>query len=82
MSSSSDRAAACVPPDADAANDAIRALVDGADGQWPAEEYERLLADWADAVGEAAPSPAPPPRSPAPDPPRISVAVVLITVLE
>ncbi|MEV5277762.1 hypothetical protein [Streptomyces sp. NPDC051994] len=55
MSSSSDRAAACVPPDADAANDAIRALVDGADGQWPAEEYERLLADWADAVGEAAP---------------------------
>ncbi|GAA4108535.1 MULTISPECIES: hypothetical protein [Streptomyces] len=43
------------PSDADAANDAIRALVDGADGQWPAEEYERLLADWAAAVGEPAP---------------------------
>ncbi|MFE0679210.1 hypothetical protein ACFW17_00250 [Streptomyces sp. NPDC058961] len=42
------------PSDADAANDAIRALVDGADGQWPAEEYERLLADWAAAVGEPA----------------------------
>ncbi|MFJ8309746.1 MULTISPECIES: hypothetical protein [unclassified Streptomyces] len=54
MSSSSDRAAS-VPSDADAANDAIRALVDGADGQWPAEEYERLLAEWAEAVGEAAP---------------------------
>ncbi|MFD7537299.1 hypothetical protein [Streptomyces sp. NPDC059819] len=45
------------PSDADAANDAIRALVDGADGQWPAEEYERLLADWAAAVGEPAPFP-------------------------
>ncbi|MFG2720443.1 hypothetical protein ACGFW5_19415 [Streptomyces sp. NPDC048416] len=43
------------PSDADAANDAIRALVDGADGQWPAEEYERLLAEWAAAVGEGVP---------------------------
>ncbi|MCX5383723.1 hypothetical protein [Streptomyces sp. NBC_00083] len=54
MSSSPDRPGTA-PPDADAANDAIRALVDGADGQWPAEEYERLLADWAAAVGDAAP---------------------------
>ncbi|MFE4857276.1 hypothetical protein [Streptomyces sp. NPDC056670] len=51
MSHSTDRPDPA-PSDADAANDAIRALVDGADGQWPAEEYERLLADWAAAVGE------------------------------
>jgi hypothetical protein len=53
-----------VPSDADAANDAIRALVDGADGQWPAEEYERLLAEWAEAVGEAAPLAASAPSKP------------------
>ncbi|CAM5323646.1 hypothetical protein AB0M94_21075 [Streptomyces xanthochromogenes] len=52
------------PSDADAANDAIRALVDGADGQWPAEEYERLLADWAAAVGEPAPLAAGTPAKP------------------
>ncbi|MCT9088472.1 hypothetical protein N4G70_06270 [Streptomyces sp. ASQP_92] len=57
MSSSSERPGPA-PSDADAANDAIRALVDGADGQWPAEEYERLLADWAAAVGETTPLPA------------------------
>ena len=43
----------------DAANDAIRALVDGADGGvWPAEEYEKLLLRWRAAtqgdVAEAA----------------------------
>ncbi|MFG3281196.1 hypothetical protein [Streptomyces sp. NPDC048111] len=54
MTSSPDRPGPA-PSDADAANDAIRALVDGADGQWPAEEYERLLAEWAAAVGERAP---------------------------
>ncbi|MET9364220.1 hypothetical protein ABZX93_25370 [Streptomyces sp. NPDC006632] len=54
MSTSPDRPGT-PPSDADAANDAIRALVDGADGQWPAEEYERLLTEWADAVGEPAP---------------------------
>jgi hypothetical protein len=38
-------------PDAAAANDAIRALVDTqTGGEWPAEEYERLLAAWAAAV--------------------------------
>ncbi|MFE9371017.1 hypothetical protein ACFYM2_14785 [Streptomyces sp. NPDC006711] len=57
MSYSPDRPGT-TPTDADAANDAIRALVDGADGQWPAEEYERLLADWAAAVGDGAPLPA------------------------
>ncbi|RCH70686.1 hypothetical protein DT019_04135 [Streptomyces sp. SDr-06] len=54
MSSSPERPGAA-PTDADAANDAIRALVDGADGHWPAEEYERLLAEWAAAVGDGAP---------------------------
>jgi hypothetical protein len=54
MSSSPERPGSA-PTDADAANDAIRALVDGADEHWPAEEYERLLAEWAAAVGESAP---------------------------
>lgn len=41
-----------------AANERIRALVDAADGTWPAEEYEGLLLEWAaalhDTVDEAA----------------------------
>ncbi|MET9556524.1 hypothetical protein [Streptomyces sp. NPDC006645] len=41
-----------------AANERIRALVDAADGTWPAEEYEVLLLEWAaalhDSVDEAA----------------------------
>ncbi|OAR23171.1 hypothetical protein A8W25_27090 [Streptomyces sp. ERV7] len=41
-----------VLPDAEAANAAIRDLVDSTDpdGGWPAEEYERLLALWAAAT--------------------------------
>ncbi|MBD0747887.1 MULTISPECIES: hypothetical protein [unclassified Streptomyces] len=41
-----------VLPDADAANEAIRDLVDSADadGGWPSEEYERLLTLWAAAT--------------------------------
>ncbi|NBM20766.1 hypothetical protein [Streptomyces sp. GC420] len=36
---------------AHAANDAIRRLVDeGAGGEWPAEEYEMLLIQWAAAT--------------------------------
>uniref|UniRef100_A0AAU2VCS8 Uncharacterized protein n=1 Tax=Streptomyces sp. NBC_00003 TaxID=2903608 RepID=A0AAU2VCS8_9ACTN len=54
MSSSSERPGSA-PSDLNAANDAIRALVDGADGHWPAEEYERLLSEWAAAVGESTP---------------------------
>ncbi|WP_166632107.1 hypothetical protein [Streptomyces sp. GC420] len=38
-------------PDAAAANEAIRMLVEAqAGGEWPAEEYEQLLAQWATAV--------------------------------
>jgi hypothetical protein len=37
-------------PDAVAANERIRALVDSVDGVWPAEAYETLLLEWADAV--------------------------------
>ncbi|MFJ1747118.1 hypothetical protein ACIOJD_12870 [Streptomyces sp. NPDC088116] len=33
-----------------AANDRIRALVDAADGTWPAEAYEVLLLEWAAAL--------------------------------
>jgi hypothetical protein len=40
-----------VLPDAEAANAAIRDLVDSADdGGWPSEEYERLLTLWAAAT--------------------------------
>lgn len=41
-----------VLPDAEAANEAIRELVDSADpdGGWPSEEYERLLTLWAAAT--------------------------------
>jgi hypothetical protein len=37
--------------DAAVANERIRALVDSADGTWPAEAYEVLLREWAAAVG-------------------------------
>jgi hypothetical protein len=37
-------------PDAVVANERIRALVDSADEAWPAEAYEMLLLEWADAV--------------------------------
>ena len=37
--------------DAAATNERIRALVDAADGTWPAEDYEVLLLEWAAAVG-------------------------------
>ncbi|WP_199566526.1 hypothetical protein [Streptomyces corynorhini] len=33
-----------------AANERIRALVDAADGTWPAEAYEVLLLEWAAAL--------------------------------
>jgi hypothetical protein len=36
--------------DAVAANERIRALVESVDGAWPAEAYETLLLEWADAV--------------------------------
>ncbi|MFD3486590.1 hypothetical protein [Streptomyces sp. NPDC058665] len=56
MSTSSSTASAA--SGAVAANERIRALVDAADGTWPAEEYEVLLLEWAaalhDAVDEAA----------------------------
>ncbi|MFD9792715.1 hypothetical protein ACFWXK_17390 [Streptomyces sp. NPDC059070] len=40
-----------VLPDAEAANAAIRDLVESADADgWPAEEYERLLTVWAAAT--------------------------------
>ncbi|MEU4352887.1 hypothetical protein [Streptomyces sp. NPDC023838] len=41
-----------VLPDAEAANAAIRDLVDTADPEdgWPSEEYERLLTLWAAAT--------------------------------
>ncbi|GAA0599581.1 hypothetical protein [Streptomyces crystallinus] len=51
MSSSADHPGS-VLPDAEAANAAIRDLVDSTDPDdgWPAEEYERLLALWAAAT--------------------------------
>ncbi|MFJ2113017.1 hypothetical protein ACIOEX_14205 [Streptomyces sp. NPDC087850] len=33
-----------------AANERIRALVDSVDGTWPAEAYEVLLLEWAEAL--------------------------------
>lgn len=36
-----------------AANERIRALVDAADGTWPAEEYEVLLQEWAAALNDS-----------------------------
>jgi len=48
MSSSS--ASAHSASDAVVANERIRALVDAADGTWPAEAYESLLLEWADAL--------------------------------
>lgn len=39
-------------PSASQANDAIRRLVDAqkADGEWPSEDYEVLLVEWAAAI--------------------------------
>ncbi|MEV0096232.1 MULTISPECIES: hypothetical protein [unclassified Streptomyces] len=39
-------------PSASEANDAIRRFVDAqsADGEWPAEDYEVLLVEWAAAI--------------------------------
>ncbi|WP_405781753.1 hypothetical protein [Streptomyces sp. NBC_00859] len=39
-------------PSASQANDAIRRLVDAqtTDGEWPSEDYEVLLLDWAAAI--------------------------------
>lgn len=48
MSSSSPSASAV--SGAVAANERIRALVDAADGTWPAEAYEVLLLEWAAAL--------------------------------
>ncbi|MFF2522771.1 hypothetical protein [Streptomyces liangshanensis] len=48
MSSSSTSASAV--SGAVAANERIRALVDAADGTWPAEAYELLLLEWAAAL--------------------------------
>jgi hypothetical protein len=48
MSSSSTSASAV--SDAVVANERIRALVDAADGTWPAEAYEVLLLEWAAAL--------------------------------
>ncbi|WP_181957384.1 hypothetical protein [Streptomyces paludis] len=48
MSSSS--APASRASGAAAANERIRALVDAADGTWPAEAYEVLLLEWAEAL--------------------------------
>ncbi|MEU1073418.1 MULTISPECIES: hypothetical protein [unclassified Streptomyces] len=51
MSTSSDQPGS-VLPDAEAANAAIRDLVESTDpeGGWPSEEYERLLTVWAQAT--------------------------------
>jgi hypothetical protein len=50
MSSSSSNLGS-VRPDAAATNEAIRTLVETrAGGEWPAEEYEVLLAQWVTAV--------------------------------
>ncbi|WP_199814122.1 hypothetical protein [Streptomyces sp. NRRL F-5135] len=50
MSSTSASASAPSALSAAAANDRIRALVDAADGTWPAEAYEVLLLEWAAAL--------------------------------
>lgn len=50
MSSTSASASAPSALSAAAANDRIRALVDAADGTWPAEAYEVLLLEWAEAL--------------------------------
>ncbi|MFF5565180.1 hypothetical protein ACFY7Z_30460 [Streptomyces sp. NPDC012623] len=48
--SSSSASAGPAASSAAAANERIRALVDAADGTWPAEAYEVLLLEWAAAL--------------------------------